>query len=159
GFQAGFRAMKAEGGYGTVFTELASIAPEGACDPYQLPEVWDDDDVRNLRLMSEAVHEHGALSGIELGYSPMFGVAGKARSPMLGVTAISSDWVRFPHIGNHQEMDRDDILEMRRLHVEAAKRSRDAGFDLITLHMGHASTVLARFLIPFYNRRTDQYGG
>jgi dimethylamine/trimethylamine dehydrogenase len=46
GFQAEFRAMKAEGGWGAVFTEGTSISPEADTDPYIIVNLWDNGDVR-----------------------------------------------------------------------------------------------------------------
>jgi dimethylamine/trimethylamine dehydrogenase len=159
GFQAEFRAMKAEGGYGAIFTEACSIAPENDAKPYVVVELWDEGDVRNLRLLTDRVHEFGSLMGIQLQYSASLTPTNDSRMPILGVSDTASDWIPVAHGGAHQAMDCDGIREMRRLYVASALRARDAGFDLITLHMGHAASVLARFLLPFYNRRTDEYGG
>jgi dimethylamine/trimethylamine dehydrogenase len=158
GLQAGHRAMKAEGGYAIVFTELTGVSPETAIDPWLLPELWDANDVANLRLVTDAVHEHGALAGAELGYQKM-SAAPKSREPAYGVTQTNSDWVNIPHAGSHRTIEKEDLKDVRRVHVEAAKRARDAGYDLVTFHMGHGATLLIRFLMPFYNRRTDEYGG
>ena len=53
------------------------------------------------------------------------------------------------------EDDFDEIIDM---HVEAAKRSVDAGFDII-YHYVADSMLILQFLSPFYNKRTDQWGG
>ncbi len=42
----------------------------------------------------------------------------------------------------------------------AAGRAKAAGFDCVSLHCGHgAATMLGAFMSPYYNRRTDRYGG
>ena len=71
------------------------------------------------------------------------------------VSQIPSD-VNF--MANGRELDKDEIRRLRREHVEGAKRARDAGFDLLTLYCG-LGTFPIFFLYPFYNRRTDEYGG
>lgn len=63
---AALRGMKAEGGWGTVCTEYCSIHPTSDDDPYPSASIWDDEDVRSMRLMVDSVHAHGALAGIEL---------------------------------------------------------------------------------------------
>jgi dimethylamine/trimethylamine dehydrogenase len=158
GMQAGHRAMKAEGGYGVVFTELICIAPETAQDPWDGPELWDANDAANLRLMVDAVHEHGALAGAELGYHRMTS-APKSRQAAYGVMQTNSDWVTNPHGGSHRTIEKEDLKDVRRTHVEAAKRARDVGFDLVSFHIAHGASLMVRFLTPFYNRRTDEYGG
>ena len=61
-------------------------------------------------------------------------------------------------MANGREMDKADIKALRREHVEGALRAREAGFDLISLFCG-LGTFPIYFLYPFYNRRTDEYGG
>jgi dimethylamine/trimethylamine dehydrogenase len=156
--EAAFRGMKAEGGYGVVFTELLSIAPETAADPWMVPELWDADDVANFRLMTEAVHEHGALAGAELGYGKQSGTP-KARQQAYGVMQTNSEWVIATHASSHRTIEKEDLKGLRRAYVEAAKRARDAGFDLVSFHVAHGVSLMARFLTPFYNRRTDEYNG
>ena len=66
GFQAHFRAMKAEGGWGTVTTEYCSIAPESDDTHRVSARLWDDGDVRNLSLMCDMLHEQGSLAAVEI---------------------------------------------------------------------------------------------
>ena len=56
-------------------------------------------------------------------------------------------------------MDRDDIREVQALYVRAAKLAREAGFDIVTVYAGHGATLIHHFLLPLFNRRTDEYGG
>jgi len=65
---AALRGLKAEGGWGVVCTEYCSIDNSSDETPYPHASLRDDDDVRNLRLMTDAVHAHGALAGVELWY-------------------------------------------------------------------------------------------
>src|SRR5215472_14350590 len=64
--RAAFRGTKAEGGWGVVCTGYVSIDPGSDDSPLPFATLWDDDDVRSHALMTEAVHRHGALAGIEL---------------------------------------------------------------------------------------------
>src|SRR6056300_798163 len=58
---AAMRGVKAEGGWGVVCTEYCSIHASSDESPYPSASLRDDDDVRNLRLMTDAIHAHGAL--------------------------------------------------------------------------------------------------
>jgi dimethylamine/trimethylamine dehydrogenase len=69
GAQAHLRGMKAEGGWGVVFTEFCSIHPETDEYPYTSARIWDEGDVRNLGYMCDVAHGHGSLAGIQLWYS------------------------------------------------------------------------------------------
>ena len=154
GFQAEFRGMKAEGGWGAVFTEATSISPEADTDPYVLVNLWDHGDVRNLSLMCERVHEHGSLAGIELYYGTTASNLSRmpARAPSQMVSELNS-------LGSAKVISKTDIRVLRQMYVDAAIRARAAGFDLITLYAAFADTLLATFLIPMYNHRSDEYGG
>jgi anthraniloyl-CoA monooxygenase len=55
-------------------------------------------------------------------------------------------------------MDRSDMDRVKADYVRATHRARDAGFDMIELHMAHGY-LLATFLSPITNARTDEYGG
>ncbi len=57
-----------------------------------------------------------------------------------------------------REMTRDDMNRVRDEFVAAARRADEAGFDLLLLHMAHGY-LLASFLSPLTNKRTDDYGG
>jgi len=57
-----------------------------------------------------------------------------------------------------KEMDRDDIKYVIQAHVDAAKRSLDAGFDIVEIHGAHGY-IIQQFLSPITNKRTDAYGG
>ena len=153
--QAEFRAMKAEGGWGAVFTEVCNVNHAGDILPWVGSKLCDQGDVRNLSLMCDRIHDHGGLAGVELLHSG--GLAGNAesRSPTYTVSQIPND-INF--MANGREMDKDDIRALQREHVEGALRAREAGFDLISLFCG-LGTFPIYFLYPYYNRRTDEYGG
>lgn len=156
GFQAGYRQIKAEGGWGAIFIEATSIAVDADADPLTIGRLWDDDDVANLAWTTKSIHEYGALAGVELFYGGAPVTSGESRHPYLGPSQMITD--ANPH-GAVAEMDGGDIALVQRLYVDAALRARDAGFDLITVQAGHAISVISKFLIPRYNHRTDGYGG
>jgi anthraniloyl-CoA monooxygenase len=56
------------------------------------------------------------------------------------------------------EMTRADMDGIRDDFVRAARLGLQAGFDMIELHMAHGY-LLASFLSPLTNRRSDEYGG
>jgi len=63
-----------------------------------------------------------------------------------------------PTVVGATEMSREDIKSMKEAFVNSAVRAKKAGFDGVQLHVGHGY-LLRRFLTPYYNRRTDEYGG
>jgi dimethylamine/trimethylamine dehydrogenase len=153
--QAYFRAMKAEGGYAACCTEYCSISPESDDTHRVSARIWDDGDIRNLSIMCDMLHEHGALAACELWYGGPHAPCMESRCVPRGPSQIPSD---FEYLTYAKEMDKDDIREVQQLYVDAAKRSRTAGFDIVYVYGSH-SYLPQQFLTPYYNHRTDEYGG
>ena len=67
--EAANRAVKAEGGWGVVCTQEVEIHPSAELTPFVEGRLWDDRDIPQHRMTTDAVHEYGALAGIELAYN------------------------------------------------------------------------------------------
>jgi dimethylamine/trimethylamine dehydrogenase len=155
GFQAYHRAMKIEGGWGAVCTEYCSIHPESDDTSRVSARIWDEGDVRNLGAMCDRVHQFGGLAGIELWYGGPHAPCMESRANPRGPSQIPSDF----EINIHPRYaDKDDILELQKMYVDASLRARDAGFDIVYVYGAHSYLPL-QFLSPYYNKRTDEYGG
>jgi dimethylamine/trimethylamine dehydrogenase len=152
---AGLRESKAEGGWGVICTEYCSIHPASDDIPYPTHTLWDEDDIRAHRRMTDKVHEHGALAGVELW-------VGGSRSPNLFSREVPMDVVSMPNEDGDpfqsRAMTRADIRELRRWHRNAALRAKKAGFDIVYVYATHGY-LLDNFLSPTLNTRTDEYGG
>jgi dimethylamine/trimethylamine dehydrogenase len=157
GAQAHLRGMKAEGGWGVVFTEFCSIHPEADEYPYTSARIWDEGDVRNLGYMCDVAHAHGSLAGIQLWYSggnaPALESREVGRSPSQWLSPLFATRSVYGY-----EMDELDIRSVINMYVEAGKRAEAAGFDILEVSAGD-DTVPIQFLEPRFNRRTDRYGG
>jgi dimethylamine/trimethylamine dehydrogenase len=153
--QARFRATKAEGGWAAVCTEEALVSVDSDFWPVFSTRMWDDDDLRNLSVMCEEAHAHGALAGIELAHGGAHARARDARVAAVAPSQLASDYDPFV---TPKAMQADDIRRVREDWVAAARRSRDAGFDIVYVYGGHSYLPL-QFLSPFYNQRRDEYGG
>jgi dimethylamine/trimethylamine dehydrogenase len=155
GMQAYHRGIKAEGGWGACCTEYCSIHPESDDTSRVSARIWDEGDVRNLKAMTDRLHHFGALAGIELWYGGPHAPCMESRATPRGPSQIPSDFELNIH---PRYMDKDDINEVQQMYVDAAIRARDAGFDIVYVYGAHAYLPF-QFLSPFYNRRTDEYGG
>lgn len=154
--EAANRKVKAEGGWGVVCTQEAEIHPSSEIWPAMEARIWDDRDLPALRLMTDAVHEHGALAGIELVYNGHHAPNRYSRVPPMAPSSIPVD-CHDPV--QAREMTRRDIRNLRQWYVDAARRARQVGFDIIYVYAGHDMTLLQHFLTPRYNQRQDEYGG
>ena len=154
--EAANRAVKAEGGWGVICTQEVEIHPSAELAPYVEGRLWDDRDIPQHRLMTDAVHEHGALAGIELCYNGFHAANLYSRIAPMAPSAIPAHGINPVQA---RAMSKRDIADVRRWHVEAAKRARQAGYDIVYVYAGHDMTLLQHFLKPQYNRRSDEYGG
>ena len=152
---AEMRGMKAAGGWGVVCTEYNSIHPSSDDTPHPSASFWDDSDVRAHRLMTDKVHEHGALAGAELWY-------GGIRTSNMLTREVAMDLDSYPNSSGHpfqtRAMDKTDIRTFRHWHKRAALRARDAGFDIVYVYATHGY-LISNFLNPRMNTRGDEYGG
>jgi dimethylamine/trimethylamine dehydrogenase len=153
--QARFRATKAEGGWAAVCTEEALVSVDSDFWPVFSTRIWDDEDLQNLSVMCEEAHSFGSLAGIELAHGGAHARARDARVPAVAPSQLASDYDPFV---TPKAMQKTDIDRVREDWVAAALRSRDAGFDIVYVYGGHSYLPL-QFLSPFYNRRSDEYGG
>ena len=152
---AALRGMKAEGGWGVVCTEWCSIHPTSDDLPHPNASLWNDDDIRDHALMTEAVHRHDALAGVELWISG-------ARAANLYTREVSLDVASTPNLQGHpyqsRAVDKSDIREIRRWHRNAALRAKEADFDVVYVYATHGY-LLSHFLSADTNTRSDEYGG
>ena len=88
GFQAAHRSLKAEGGWAGINTEYCSIHPESD-DTHRLSaRIWDAGDVRNLRAMTDHIHNFGAFAGVELWYGGSHAPYMESRATPRGPEAV-----------------------------------------------------------------------
>ncbi len=153
---AAMRAMKAEGGWGVVSTEETEIHPSSDLSPYVEQRLWDERDIPALRLMTEAVHAKGSLAAVELVHNGNHAANMLTRAPVLAPSDMSID---FACPKQARAMDKSDIREFRNWHRNAARRAKQAGFDVIYVYAGHHMSLPHHFLLPQFNDRTDEYGG
>lgn len=155
---AAMRGIKSEGGWGVIFTEQTEMHHTSEITPFIELRLWEDQDIPGLRRMSDAMKVHGALAGIQLAYSGINGPNFYTKEVPLAPTALpirtfTNDPVQA------RALDLTDIRNLRRWFVNAAKRSKIAGFDLICLYGAHGFGIFQHFLSRATNQRTDEYGG
>ncbi len=153
---AEMRRIKAEGGWGVVCTEEVEIHHSSDLAPNIEGRLWDDEDIPALELMADAVHQHGALAGIELTYGGHHAANLFSRSTSLAPRSMGLDGF---NPGQARRLDKEDIRNLRRWHRAAALRAKQAGFDIIYCYAGHNLALAMHFLLKRYNNRSDEYGG
>jgi dimethylamine/trimethylamine dehydrogenase len=158
--RAALRGMKAEGGWGVVCTGYVSVHPTADDSPLPYATLWDDNDIRSHAMMTDAVHAHGALAGIELWHGGGSVSNKTSRLPPLSPSGISWMATHVGFMGNQRSkaMDKTDIRNLLRWQAEAARKAKRAGFDIVYVYAG-MGYLPYEFLLPEWNNRSDEYGG
>jgi anthraniloyl-CoA monooxygenase len=156
---------RAMGGAGLVMCEMTDVSREGRISPgcagMYLPE-----HLEAWRRIVTAVHQQtGSRIGMQLGHagrkaSTKLMWEGSDRPLESGNWPImsASPLPYFPDSQVPREMDRSDMDAVKADFVRSARWADEAEFDLLELHMAHGY-LLASFISPLTNVRTDKYGG
>ncbi|PWA11775.1 NADPH dehydrogenase NamA [Pueribacillus theae] len=141
---------RAVGQVGLVIVEATAVMPEGRISDYDLG-IWSDEHVDGLKELVKLIHAQGAAAGIQIAHA---GRKAEDTDEPLAPSAIPfEEGMKTP-----KEMAKEDIERTIFAFKEAARRAKEAGFDLIELHGAHGY-LINEFLSPLTNQRTDEYGG
>jgi len=145
---------RAKNGVGMITVEATYIDPKGRGHIYQLG-LYDDKLIPGHKRLTEALHRYGTKVATELQH------AGRQTSAMImGLQPVAPSPVPCLVSGGDipRELTINEIKEIVHQFREAARRAKEAGYDMITLHGAHGYIICA-FASPYANKRTDEYGG
>lgn len=145
---------RAEGGWGVITCGECTFTAESRWFGISIAT---DEEARGLAVLPEAIHEHGALASLELSHPGAISSPLELRVPALAPSQFQFDAAFFGRT-IPKALEKHEIRRIQDQYVEAAIRARDIGFDLVNVYGGH-SNLFMQFLSPFYNQRTDEYGG
>ncbi len=156
---------RAVGGAALVFTEATAVSPEGRISPDDLG-IWKDEHIDFLKRITDFIKMQGAVPAIQLAHA---GRKASHASPWKGRKMLSPEeggWqtVSPSSIPFHEnepvphQLSITEIKELIRKFGDAARRSVEAGFEIIEVHAAHGY-LINEFLSPLSNSRTDEYGG
>lgn len=145
---------RAKGGIGLIINEYTGVDHVTSIPAFFQLRASSDVHVAGLEMLVDAVHAHGACIFAQLHH------AGSTSKPALtGQQALSaSDVPIAPGAPIPRPMTIEEIREVQRKFVDAAIRCRKAGYDGVELHGAH-SYLIGQFFSPYYNKRSDEYGG
>src|SRR5579864_5851212 len=148
-----YYAERARGGCGLIITEEQSVHPSDWA--YQkLIHGFDPRVTPCYRRMTRAVHEHGTRMFAQINHNGMQASSMYSRRPVLG----PSPMVDPIHREMCKEIEQEEIAEIIRGYALVARHVREGGFDGAELQSSHSS-LMRQFFSPYYNRRSDAYGG
>jgi 2,4-dienoyl-CoA reductase-like NADH-dependent reductase (Old Yellow Enzyme family) len=145
---------RAIGGVGLIGMAFPQIHPTSQDVPGE-PRAWLPEVVPGLRSISDAVHEHGARIVMQLGHGGRQGHSTFTERALWGPSNTPCPF----NLEMPKEMESEDIEEIVHAHAVGARHAKLGGMDGVEIHSGYGGYLLASFLSPFSNHRTDEYGG
>ena len=144
----------AKGEVGLSITGLMNVHPSGRGFKTQAG-IDDDSLIPGLTKLTDAVHRAGGKVAFQLAHCGR-----QTKKSMIGRTPLApSSRGRDPmYFVKPKEMTEEEIMEVVGSFGAAARRAVEAGADGIQLHAAHGS-LISEFLSPFFNIRTDSWGG
>lgn len=149
-----YYSLRAKGGVGLIILENANVEyPVGSNGTSQIRIDHDSFMPRYYQLV-ENLHKNGATVAIQINHA-----GASASSARTGMETVSSSNIPTKVGGEvPRPMTREEILHTVKKYGEAAKRVQAIGFDAVEIHCGH-SYLMSQFISPYYNKRTDEFGG
>ena len=156
---------RALGGAGLIFTEMTNVSSEARIT-HGCAGIYTDEQEAAWNRVVDFVHGHSAAKiCMQLGHAGRKGATKLIWDgmdepleaggwPLIAASAVPY----YPHSQVPRPMTRADMDQVRDDFVRAARRAQRAGFDMLELHCGHGY-LLASFISPLTNLRTDAYGG
>lgn len=153
------------GGAGLVMTEATAVTAEGRISPEDTG-IWNDEQRDAWARIVSFIASQGAVPGIQLAHAGRKGSTWRPWSETQGtVPATDGGWepvapsaVAFSGYATPRALTSDEIAGVVDDFTAAARRSIDAGFEVLEIHAAHGY-LLHQFLSPLSNERDDQYGG
>ena len=142
----------ADGEVGLIITGYAYISKIGKCRLSQTG-VHNDSILGGLKEMAEAVHAVGGAIAMQIVHCGCNSFVIQE-----GGTALGPSPILMPQGCQCRDMTTAEVKETIDDFVSAAIRVKNAGFDGVQLHGAHGY-LISQFLSPYYNKRTDEYGG
>jgi 2,4-dienoyl-CoA reductase-like NADH-dependent reductase (Old Yellow Enzyme family)/thioredoxin reductase len=170
---------RAKGGVGLIIPGVLSIDfPMGASSNHQIA-VSDDKYIPGLKTLTDVIHKHGAKIAAQFQHAGRLALndmlQGKAPMTPSDMRIGGGEWFAqmtkeeagtyvnafsgsVGKIRNSRGISVDEIKTIVGRFGEAGERAKKSGFDGIEIHAGHGY-LLDAFLSPYFNKRTDEYGG
>ncbi|WP_434798263.1 FAD-dependent oxidoreductase [Terrisporobacter vanillatitrophus] len=154
-----FYELRAKGGAGAVTISECMVHPEtDGSHAYHL-DLKIVDSLASFTYTADAIRRHGAIPSVELSHSGQYAgtyLVDKNKKEGLSQWGVSPS-VRADGL-EIKELTQEIIDDIVKSYGEVAGLAKRAGFEMIMVHGGHG-WLINQFLSPYFNKRTDKYGG
>lgn len=154
-----FYELRAKGGAGAVTVSECMVHPEtDGSHAYHLDTAILNS-LASATYTADAIRRHGAMPSLELSHSGMYAgtyMTDKNRQKEMCQWG-PSDTVRPDGI-EVKALTKEIIDDIVEAYGNVAGLAKRAGFEMLMVHGGHG-WLINQFLSPYFNHRTDEYGG
>jgi len=142
----------AKGQVGLIISSQTYVNPIGQAYIRQLG-IYDDMLIASYKKMVEKVHNEGSKIIMQINHAGAKTSIKLTKSKPFGPSSI-----KIKDCLNCREISISEIFQTIEDFKNAAVRAKNAGFDGVQIYASHGY-LLSQFLSPFFNKRTDEYGG
>lgn len=148
-----YHEAKAKGGWGLIITEDYAVDPTGKGFS-NVAGLWDDSQIVSHSELTKRIHKYQSKIFAQIYH------CGRQTSQLIaGVKPLAPSPIPCPSMQEMpHEMSLDEIRAMVEKFGDCALRAKKAGFDGVEVHGAHGY-LIAQFMSPYSNKRTDLYGG
>lgn len=144
----------AKGGVGLILTGYTFISKDEKPNP-GMSGIYDDSFIEEYKILVDKVHKHETRIAMQI----VYGGSQNEHPDAIEMNIYGPSAIKNIVSGiTPKEATKADIKGIVTKFADAAVRVKKAGFDAVEIHAAHGY-LLSQFLTPYYNRRSDEYGG
>lgn len=143
----------AKGEIGLIITGYANILKEEQPNPGMFG-IYDDSFISGYKELCDRVHKYNSKIILQVAYGgtkTKYNIGERNIFAPSNIPELSTETIGTP-------MTKEDIDYIVNAFAQSARRAKESGFDGIEIHGAH-TYLINQFLSPYYNQRTDEYGG
>ena len=142
---------KAKGGVASLTISGYGFRPNEADNRIPFFDLYDVTNQRTAVRFADLLHSYGTVASIEAPFFSSYGYTVSGGQ----ITGAGST----PNMAAAKgEMPEEIMNVLADEYAEIAGVVKEMGYDMIMFHFAHGN-IISQFLSPFWNKRTDKYGG
>lgn len=150
---AAYHEAKAKGGFGMIITEDFAVTPRGKGFKY-LPGLWNDGQISGFQAFTKRIHQYDTVL-----IAQIYHCGRQTSRAVIGEAPCAPSAIPCPFSPDMpDELTIEEIKTIVSQFGDCAHRAEAAGFDGVEIHGAHGY-LIAQFMSPYSNKRTDEYGG
>ncbi|WP_024873317.1 FAD-dependent oxidoreductase [Tolumonas lignilytica] len=154
-----FYEYRAKGGAANVTVSELVVHPETEGSHMYHLDLHTPGSLASFTYTADAIRRHGAIASVELSHSGQYaGTYLTDKNKKEGLCQWGPSAGIRPDGREVRELTQELINEIVAAYGEKAALAKKAGFEMVMVHGGHG-WLINQFLSPYFNKRTDRYGG